>query len=287
MSLLRHIRACNNADLAGFARFVIADQPVGWITHDLATKLLDAGTVFVGRNCTVALNDALVTPEDRTAAVRTVVGRLVAAGDLPQPHGEDFAVRIRWGTAPLMLVDRRASASLGVMAFGIHVNGHVGDPGASSAMLWVGRRAAGRRTEPGKLDNLVGGGQPAGLSLVENLVKEGHEEAGLPDDLIARARPAGAIAYCRRIAHGLRRDVLFVYDLQLPADFTPQNRDGEVSEFLRLPVPEVAPMIRETDAFKVNVNLVIIDFLIRHGHVTPDDPEYVDLVAGLRRWPLP
>lgn len=287
MSFLRHIKACNNADLTGFARFVIADQKVGWITPDFAAKLAESGDVFVAKNDAVVLNDALSTPEDRTAAVRTVVERLVAAGDLPPPHGEDFAVRSRWGAPPLMLVDRRAAAGFGVMAFGIHVNGHVGDPGGPSAMLWVGRRAAGRRTEPGKLDNLVGGGQPAGLSLAENLLKEGQEEAGLPDDLTRRARPAGAIAYCRRIAHGLRRDVLFVYDLNLPPDFTPRNSDGEVSEFLRLPVAEVARTIRDTDAFKVNVNLVIIDFLIRHGHVPPDDPEYMDLVAGLRRWPLP
>ena len=287
MSFLRHVRACNIADLSGFARFVVADEKVGWIAHDLVTKLASFGDVFVARNGAVVLNDVLTTPEDRTEAVRTVVHRLVSAGDLPSPHGEDFAVVSRWGAAPLMLVDRRAAASLGVMAFGVHVNGHVGDPGGSSATLWVGRRAAGRRTEPGKLDNLVGGGQPAGLSLAENLAKEGHEEAGLTDDLIGRARPAGVSASCRRVAHGLRRDVVFVYDLMLPPDFTPQNSDGEVSEFLRLPVSEVAQLVRDTDAFKVNVNLVIIDFLIRHGHVPPDHPEYVDLVAGLRRWPLP
>ncbi|MCH6589381.1 MAG: DUF4743 domain-containing protein, partial [Proteobacteria bacterium] len=27
--------------------------------------------------------------------------------------------------------------------------------------------------------------------------------------------------------------------------------------------------------------LVVIDFLIRHGFIGPDDPEYVDLVGGL------
>ncbi|MEO0034473.1 MAG: hypothetical protein RLZZ501_496, partial [Pseudomonadota bacterium] len=30
--------------------------------------------------------------------------------------------------------------------------------------------------------------------------------------------------------------------------------------------------------------LVILDFLIRHGHLSPDhEPDYLDLVAGLRR----
>lgn len=42
--------------------------------------------------------------------------------------------------------------------------------------------------------------------------------------------------------------------------------------------------MRDTDDFKFNVNLVIIDFLIRHGLLRPDDePDYVAIVHGLRR----
>ena len=49
-----------------------------------------------------------------------------------------------------------------------------------------------------------------------------------------------------------------------------------------MPVAEVARLVRDTDEFKFNVNLVIIDFLIRHGVIPPEDPEYLDLVKGLR-----
>jgi len=45
----------------------------------------------------------------------------------------------------------------------------------------------------------------------------------------------------------------------------------------------VVERVRRTDDFKFNVNLVIIDFALRHGLVTPEDPEYLDLVTGLRR----
>ena len=41
--------------------------------------------------------------------------------------------------------------------------------------------------------------------------------------------------------------------------------------------------MRETDDFKFNVNLVIVDFLIRHGYLKPDDAEYPELAIGLRR----
>jgi hypothetical protein len=36
------------------------------------------------------------------------------------------------------------------------------------------------------------------------------------------------------------------------------------------------------DDFKFNCSLVVIDFLIRHGVITPADPDYFDLVTGLR-----
>jgi hypothetical protein len=41
--------------------------------------------------------------------------------------------------------------------------------------------------------------------------------------------------------------------------------------------------VRDTDDFKFNVPLVILDFLVRHGWLRPEDPDYVEIVAGLRR----
>jgi hypothetical protein len=41
--------------------------------------------------------------------------------------------------------------------------------------------------------------------------------------------------------------------------------------------------VRDTDAFKFNCNLVLIDFFLRHGLITPDDPDHPALCAGLRR----
>lgn len=36
-------------------------------------------------------------------------------------------------------------------------------------------------------------------------------------------------------------------------------------------------------AFKPNINLLMIDFLIRHGHLQPNDPQYLELLASLRQ----
>jgi hypothetical protein len=79
---------------------------------------------------------------------------------------------------------------------------------------------------------------------------------------------------------------MYCYDLELPEDFVPRCTDGEVDAFYRLPVAEVARLVRDTDEFKLNCNLVIIDFLVRHGVLSQDDPDYLPILHGLRS-PLP
>lgn len=59
-------------------------------------------------------------------------------------------------------------------------------------------------------------------------------------------------------------------------------QDGEVDSFQCLPMDEVARLIAQTDEIKDNCNLVILDFLMRHGYVTPDQPGYLRLLTGLR-----
>lgn len=44
----------------------------------------------------------------------------------------------------------------------------------------------------------------------------------MPAALAAAATPAGAVSYTSLQPAGLKRDVLYCYDLQLPADFVPQ-----------------------------------------------------------------
>lgn len=59
-------------------------------------------------------------------------------------------------------------------------------------------------------------------------------------------------------------------------------QDGEVESFRRLPIAKVAALVAGTDEFKDNCNLVIIDFLIRHGQIVPEQPGYLALLAGMR-----
>lgn len=126
------------------------------------------------------------------------------------------------------------------------------------------------------------GGQPHGISPQENVVKECGEEAGIPPALAAAAVPAGAVSYSCMYKGNLKRDVMFVYDIELPESFVPQPQDGEVEEFMLWPMSKVMQVVAEGVQFKPNCQLIIIDFLIRHGHITPEQRGYLELLASLR-----
>ena len=134
------------------------------------------------------------------------------------------------------------------------------------------------------LDHLCAGQQPAGVSPMENVVKEAGEEAGVPPELAARARPVGTVSYRGLDEAGrLSHDLIFAYDMELPAGFVPTANGGEVESFELWSLDRVAQVVAApAPLFKPNCNLVVIDFLVRHGFVTPELPGYIELVSGLR-----
>ena len=220
----------------------------------------------------------------RSAVLAEVLAELLAQGVLTHLHGEQYAATPSGRDQALVLIDRAAAPWFGIRAFGQHLNGFVRHP--EGLKLWIGRRSADRVNFPGRLDHLVAGGLPYGVSLRQNLVKECREEAGIPQQLAVRAVPVGLITYVAETAQGLKPDTLYCYDLELPPEFEPRCTDGEVAEFKLMPVEQVMELVRDTDQFKLNCNLVIVDFLIRHGLIGPDQDEYPELVSGLHP-PLP
>jgi len=279
MAFLDHIAACNTHDLAKFRPFVVDGGPVGWVRHDVARMLAEHADVFLVAEDAVRLTPQLRSPDERSAAVDRVCRALHAKHRTPALRGERYVVARRWGEVALMTVDRGVVSLFGVPAYGVHVNGVVGGD-----RLWIAKRAVDKAVAPGKLDNIIAGGQPAGLGLMENLVKEAAEEADIPEDLARTARSVGAITYCQEDAWGLKPDTMFCYDLDVPEGFAPRNTDGEIESFRLMPVAEVVALVRESTDFKFNVNLVLMDFFIRRGWLCPEcEPDYVEIVRGLRK----
>jgi 8-oxo-dGTP pyrophosphatase MutT (NUDIX family) len=279
MSLLRHIRACNVFDETRFLPLIHDGERIGLLRRDNAERLRRFDLFRVGADAvTLAARGGF---EAVSEAVDAVVERLVTEGVLPRWRNEFFTVAPRWGAPAHFRLDRGAVPFFGTRAYGVHLNGFRRDGGA--LRLWIGRRAANKQVAPGKLDNLVAGGISSEHGLYATLVKEAAEEAGIPPDLVARAVPVGAVSYRMETRLGVRNDVLFLYDIEVPPEFQPRNSDGEIVEFSLLTAAEVIERVRAGDEFKFNVNLVIIDFALRHGLVGPEEPDYLDLVVGLRR----
>lgn len=278
---LRHIAACNPPVEEPFVPWRIAGQTVGWIRPAAATQLAVYPEVFAVRDDAVDLVPTLATFAARSDALAAVARDLALRGLIPLFMQEPYPVTPGGRESALCVIDRGAAALFGIRSFGQHLNGFVRR--RDGLHMWIGRRARDRLLFPGALDNMVAGGLPHALGLEENLVKECAEEAGVAPDLARKAVPVGTISYNRVAERGFRPDVIYCYDLELPETFEPRNTDGEVEGFMRLPLHEVAAIVRETDEFKLNCNLVVIDFLVRHGWLKPHEPGYLELVQGLRR----
>ncbi|NCA71899.1 MAG: DUF4743 domain-containing protein [Sphingobacteriia bacterium] len=280
MSYLDKIRACNDWAPAEHIPLLHRGARLGSLSRSAAAELRRWPRHFrVGADALEWLDETEQFAE-RTKVMEEIVQDLHEHGLIPYLHGERYPVTPGGRAEARCLIDRAGAPFFGMRAFGQHLNGYVRTP--HGIELWAGRRAADRRLYPGRLDNLVGGGLPHGLTLAENLRKECHEEAGMPAALADRAIGVGAVTYCRDSERGLKPDVMFCYDLELPDSFVPRCTDGEVETFYRMSLEEVAYLVSETDQFKLNCNLVIIDFLVRHGWISQEDPDYVAIVQGLR-----
>lgn len=281
MSFLDRIEECNEHDLSHFRPFLVADERVGWVRHALAERLAKFADTFTVKRDAVRLADHLDDFRSRTDAVDRVVKTLEAEGIIKGRRNEYYPVSTSFTAPPLMAIERAAVPRFGVRAYGVHMNGYVRKP--DGIHMWIGRRAKDKHTYPDMLDNTVAGGQPMGIGLMENLIKECKEEAAIPESLAKQAHAVGAITYCMEAEDGLKPDVQFCYDLEMPGDFTPRNADGEIAEFMLWPIARVAEVVRDTREFKFNCNLVIIDFLVRRGLLPPEHPDYVAIGRGLRR----
>jgi hypothetical protein len=279
MSFLERIKDCNGYDLDRFVPFFVGRDRFGFVHRDAVALLSSFPTVFALQRDAVHLHPDLSSYEERTTAVADVVEALTQKGMIKGCYREAYPVTRNFTDPACFEIERAAAPLFGVCAFGVHINGYFEKDG--EIMMWVATRARDKPSFPGMLDHLAAGGQPVGLGLLENVIKECAEEADVPQELAALAVPQGQISYCKTYKKRLRSDTMFVFDLELPEDFVPRNTDGEVDEFELWPIQKVLETVEHTRRYKPNCNLVIIDFLIRHGLISPDHPDFAAIKSGL------
>ena len=229
-----------------FVPLLAGRSRIGWLRPELAARLGAWPKVFAsGPDKVMLLSPADLSP---------VVEQLAKEGFIPGWRDERYRI------ADLFDIERAAARPFGFTTQAVHVNGVVGDES-----MWLARRSSSKATDPGLLDNLVGGGMTSGLSVEDVLIKEAWEEAGIDAGLARRATRGGSVQLLREVAEGLQSEVIHVYDLELPRDFTPRNQDGEVAEVRLASYAEVRRLIDDTEELTVDAALVALDFFSRRS----------------------
>ena len=285
MSYLQHIKRCNQYDENQFLPFFIENKCYGLTHKDHCQHLINWPQVFQLKQNGLHLNPELDTPEKRTDAVALIMRSLHESGVIESWVGEQYSIVTAFNDPPMMLLERAAVAFLGTLGYGVHLNGLVRKK--EGIYIWTAVRSKSKPFWPGQLDQIVAGGQPEGMGLMENLIKEAAEEAAISQEVTRKATFANEIRYCSQTHRGLNNDGIFAYDLWLDEAFIPHNTDGEVESFQLIPIEEMAKITETTDEFKDNCNLVNIDLLIRHGLIDKSHPEYSEIVSSLYAKPAP
>ncbi|XP_039295546.1 uncharacterized protein YJR142W-like isoform X2 [Nilaparvata lugens] len=262
---------------------VVCGAQVGLVRPDVAAQLLGYPEVFHVHPDAIRLNPAFRDFDERSARVEEVLTDCRRRGVFVTLKGwrdECYAVRTVFSGEPLLKMDRCATCLFGICNYGVDINGYVNDP-EKGLCIWLQKRSKTKQTWPGRWDNMVGGGLSVGYGVLETAYKEAEEEASITSDMMKNLRRCGCVSFFYESERGLFPNTEFVFDLELPLDFVPKNNDGEVDKFELLPAKEALERVLSPD-FKTSSCPVVIDFLIRHGHINPDtEPAYPEIVELL------
>lgn len=197
-------------------------------------------------------------------------------------------------------MERALSGLLGVITYGVHVNGFVKNPSTGEIKFWIPRRSASKPTWPLKLDNIVAGGLGYPNGIFETVIKESLEEANLEQQLIEKhIKAVGAVSYFyfqgdiegdkfQSESSLITGEVEFLFDLELPPDVVPCPNDGEVDSFQLMTLQQTIKALKNKE-FKPNCGLIMLEFLMRHGYINSEnEPNYGEIISRVhRRLPFP
>ncbi|WWC97335.1 hypothetical protein V866_004214 [Kwoniella sp. B9012] len=181
-----------------------------------------------------------------------------------------------------------ACALFGIATFGTHMTAYEGE--GKDMKVWVPTRSQSKATWPGRLDNSVAGSMGVDETPLETMIRECEEEASLPSHFVRKYLKNGGVTTHFYISDDgfLQPEVSYIYDLPLPPTSSSnyvklKPNDDEVQSFALMSIPELIETLH-TGRFKPNCALILVDFLIRHGFITPEnEPNFLQISWRLRR----
>lgn len=279
MALIDNLHFANNAQNTNYQAFYIENECIGYIHKKNRALLEEAGLKLIEKQQNLhwqTHNDL----KKNSLELEKIFKKLKENNHLKDWRNEKFPLAKDRHSKIHALIERAAVPYLGCRGYGVHINGLLQKK--QELYMWLGKRSINKSTYPGQLDQMVAGGLPYGISAFLNMQKECLEEAGIKKSLSEKANATGIISYYHETEEGLRADIMLNYDLFLPEHFHPKNQDGEVEEFILLPLREIINTLKKPHNIKFNSALSIIDCAIRHGILDDEEKDYLEICHLLR-----
>ena len=266
MSLLSKFQNINNFIYdKNYYELICEGYKIGYVHREIAKNILINidGIFLIDQKIYFKYKDKIKL--NRT--VSNIAKVLIKKKTSFNPSGEYFSCRKTVDGKEFFKLDRKLLEFLGIRGYGVHLIAYLKEN--NSYKLWVPKRNKKKLIEPSKLDNTVAGGVKEGEGIFSALEREAYEEAGLTKDDLKNVKLVGTINYnWKNTPYTLRRDTLYLFDLEVDKAFKPNCLDGEVEEFKLMDWKKVLRLLQRTNSVKNNCNLVFFNFMVRHGLIS-------------------
>ena len=263
MSLLRKFQDLNNFIYdENYYKLILGKTKIGYVHRKIAKYLiLNVKGIFLSEQKIYLENKSKI---ELKKIILKITETLSEKKNFFIPADELFSCRKTIDSKELFKLDRKLVEYLGIRGYGVHLIIYVKQ--RNSYKIWVPKRNKKKFVSPSKFDNSVAGGVRAGEDIFGALEREAYEEAGLKKEQLNNLKLVGTLNYnWKNSPYTLRRDTLYLFDLEVDDKFIPQCLDGEVENFELMEWKKVLKIMQNTNLIKNNCNLVFFNFMVRHG----------------------
>ena len=262
MSLLRKFQDLNNFIYnENYYKLIFGKTHIGYVHSKIAKHIiLNVKDVYLLEKNIYLEN----TSEIKVKKIILKITETLSKKNFFIPTNELFSCRNTIDGKEYFKLDRKLVEYLGIRGYGVHLIAYIKKK--NSYKLWVPKRNKNKLASPSKFDNSVAGGVRAGEGIFSALEREAYEEAGLKKEQLNNVKLVGTLNYnWKNSPYTLRRDTLYLFDLEVDDKFKPQCLDGEVEKFELMEWKKVLKLMQNTNSIKNNCNLVFFNFMVRHG----------------------
>ena len=263
MSLLRKFQDLNNFIYnENYYKLIFGKTQIGYVHRKIAKYiLLNVKGIYLLEQKIYFEN---ISQTKLKKVILKITETLSEKKKLFIPADELFSCRNTIEGKELFKLDRKLVEFLGIRGYGVHLIIYI--KRKNSYKLWVPKRNKKKLVSPSKFDNSVAGGVRAGEGIFSALEREAYEEAGLKKEQLNNVKLVGTLNYnWKNSVYTLRRDTLYLFDLEVDEKFKPYCLDGEVEKFELMDWKKVLKLMQNTNSIKNNCNVVFFNFMVRHG----------------------